>query len=367
MAVCLWKTVGAMNKRSSSKSLVDFKSLPRKRREAIRRGLYEDSRAGTTGYKAAKKWRIRPSSVYALYKRFKKEGEAAVEEKKRGPSKGPRAILGPSERDKLASAISRGDPRQLVLDFALWSSRAVVSYVRKKFGKSMSRQTARRLLRAMGFTYQCPVRHAREQNRRDVRKWLQTTYPAIRKLARRHGAAIFWADESSVMGAAVKCRGYSRRGCAPVLKAPANRSVRCNYIAAVDNRGKLYFRVFEGAMDADLFKEFIQGLLEETGHPVVLIVDNLKVHHANCLQDWFLEMAKAKKLWMRYLPSYSPELNPEEYLNRDVKADAAERAIPGSKEGMVEQTRSHLESRRGDPEAVKRIAFHHPAVRYAEE
>ena len=365
MPVHLCEIVGVMKKRNAATSLVDFKSLPRKRRVSIRQGLYEEFRAGTTAYKAAKRWRIRPSSVYALYKRFQKEGESAVKEKKRGPAKSPRAILASSERDKLASAISRGDPRQLVLDFALWSSRAVVSYVRKKFGKSMSRQTARRLLQAMGFTYQCPVRHAREQNRGEVKKWLRTTYPAIRKLARKHGAAIFWADESSVMGSTVKARGYSRRGCPPVLKAPANRGVRCNYIAAVDNRGKLFFRVFEGAMDADLFKEFILGLLEEAGHPVVLIVDNLKVHHANCLQDWYLEMAKGKKLWMRYLPSYSPELNPEEYLNRDVKANAAERAIPGSKEGMVEQTRSHLESRRGDPEAVKRIAFRHPAVRYA--
>ena len=62
--------------------------------------------------------------------------------------------------------------------------------------------------------------------------------------------------------------------------------------------------------------------------PVYLIVDNLNVHHANILKPWFAEQTQTNGFEIFYLPSYSPELNPDEYLNRDVKAHLAEKKIP---------------------------------------
>jgi transposase len=87
-----------------------------------------------------------------------------VAEKKRGPAENPRAALSKGRKEELARAISKSSPRQLVFDFALWSSKAVVAYVRRKFHKTICRRTARRYLRELGFTCQCPVRRAREQN-----------------------------------------------------------------------------------------------------------------------------------------------------------------------------------------------------------
>ena len=353
--------------KKTSPSLVNVKSLSAKRRKEIRRKLFLAWKSGVKAYSAAKGLRIQARNVHQLYRRFETEGESAVEEKRRGPAQSPRSVLTEKEREKLASAISGGSPRQLVLDFALWSSRAVVAYVRKKFGKSMGRRTARRLLQRMGFTYQCPVRMAREQNPAAVAKWLEEEYPAIRRLAKEKHAEIFWEDEATCQASATKARGYSPRGKAPVLRVPSNRGIRCNYAAAVNNRGALFFKTFGGTLNADVFKGFVEHLLADVGKPVVLIADNLKVHHANCLQDWFREQESAGRLWMRYLPSYSPELNPEEYLNRDVKAAAAESDIPKTAEEITERAIRHLEARRQSPEAVRRVAFHHPAVAYAGE
>ena len=359
-----WRTVLYAMKKSSV-ILVNVKSLPEKRRREIRHRLFLAWKDGVKAYSAAKKLRIHARNVHLLYRRFETEGEGAVEEKRRGPAQSPRSVLTPKERDKLASAISGGSPRQLVLGFALWSSRAVVAYARKKFGKSMARRTARRILQRMGFTYQCPVRRAREQNPAAVAEWLEKEYPAIRRLAKEKQAEIFWEDEATCQASTVKACGYSPRGTAPVLRIPANRDIRCNYAAAVNNRGALFFETFGGTMNADVFKGFVEHLLQDVGKPVVLIADNLRVHHANCLQDWFREQEAAGRLWMRYLPSYSPELNPEEYLNRDVKASAAESAIPKTAEEITANTVQHLEACRQDPETVRRVAFHHPAVAYA--
>ena len=356
-----------MKKKASVKALINIKSLPAKRREEIRGKLFALWRKGVKAYAAAKQLRIHERTAYHLYGRFRDEREGAVAEKRRGPAASPRASLTPGETERLAAAVSGGDPRQLVLGFALWSSRAVVAFAREKFGKEISRRAARRLVRRLGYTYQRPVRRAREQDAAAVRGWLDRDYPAIRTLARENGASIFWADEASCQASGVKARGYSPRGRAPVLNAPANRRVRCNYIAAVSNRGELYFQTFADTMTADRFRRFAQGLVADVGGPVVLIVDNLRVHHADCLQGWLGEMERSGSLWVRYLPSYSPELNPEEYLNRDVKAAAAERDIPGTAEKLAEQTVAHLQKRRNDPDAVRRVAFGHRSVAYARD
>jgi len=357
--------LSGMKKKATPKTLLNLKSLPRQRRNEIRRRLFDAWKSGTRAYRAAQSLRIHRETACSLYRRFRAEGEAAVAEKRRGPARSPRAILTEGERTRLARAITGGSPRQMVLDFALWSSRAVVAFVRKTFGKRMGRRTARRTLQRLGFTYQCPARRAREQNPKAVRDWLEKEYPAIRRLAQDNHGEIFWEDEATCQATETRPRGYSPRGSPPVLRVPSRRDIRCNYAAAVSNRGELYFEPFEGALNAERFKGFVTGLLDDVRRPVVMITDNLKVHHANCLKEWFEELEAEGKLWVRYLPSYSPELNPEEYVNRDVKAAAAEMDIPGTAEAITAQTVGHLESRRRDPEAVRRVAFHHPSVAYA--
>ena len=100
-------------------------------------------------------------------------------------------------------------PDQLKSDFAPWSSRAIREYVRRAYGMSISRRTARRYMQRMGFTCQCPVKAARERNPAPVRKWPETDYPAIRKEAAESGSAIDWADESSVPTCETKARGHA--------------------------------------------------------------------------------------------------------------------------------------------------------------
>ena len=95
-----------------------------------------------------------------------------------------------------------------------------------------------------------------------------------------------------------------------------------------------------------------------------LIVDNLRVHHAKLLQSWLDEQWKKNKFKLFYLPSYSPELNPDEYLNRDVKAHLLETKISKTADELTETVRLHLTKK--DKASIKRL-FHKPEVRYAAE
>ena len=61
---------------------------------------------------------------------------------------------------------------------------------------------------------------------------------------------------------------------------------------------QLMFMPFAGGMNVDILKKFILQVIKEAGGSVAMIVDNLKVHHANCLTYWQKER-KEKDLYVQ--------------------------------------------------------------------
>ena len=149
-----------------------------------------------------------------------------------------------------------------------------------------------------------------------------------------------------------------------MLKLPANKSIKCKMISAIGNAGDLFFMFHKETVNTDIFKDFILRLTTDIEVPVFLIVDNLRVHHAKILQNWLDEQWEKTRFKLFYLPSYSPELNPDESLNRDVKAHLAETKISKTADELTEAVRSHLSKK--DKASIKRL-FHKPEVRYAAE
>jgi hypothetical protein len=67
---------------------------------------------------------------------------------------------------------------------------------------------------------------------------------------------------------------------------------------------------------------------------------------------------------MILLTTYSPDLNPGEFLNNDVKANAVGRCRPSSRKGMIAEVRGYLRTTQMRPDIVKSY-FHAPSVPYA--
>ena len=88
-------------------------------------------------------------------------------------------------------------------------------------------------------------------------------------------------------------------------------------ISAINNEGKVRFMFYKENMNSKRLITFMKRLIKDTGRKVYLILDNLKVHHSHVVSEW-LEKHK-DKIEVFYLPSYSPELNPDEYLNNSLK------------------------------------------------
>jgi transposase len=157
-------------------------------------------------------------------------------------------------------------------------------------------------------------------------------------------------------------RGYAPAGMTPELRMPAGRHAATTMISAITNQGLVRFRFFEGALDTDRFIGFLQGLIDDAQRKVFLIVDNLKVHHAKPVKAWLAE--RTDRIEVFYLPSYSPDLNPDEYLNRDLKTTLRQGPVAKTTKALAERARLAMEAIAAMPERV-RSYFSHESVRYA--
>ena len=252
-------------------------------------------------------------------------------------------------------------PDQLKMDYALWTRRAVQEFIEQETGVKLAIRTVGKYLSLWGFTPQKPLRKAYEQRPAEVKRWLKESYPEIKAQAKRENAEIYWGDETGLRNDCHHERGYAPKGKTPVVRINANR-VSANMISAVTNQGTVRFQVFEGTMNAKRLIEFCRRLIKAAKRKVFLILDNLRVHHANVFKEW-LE-GYEDEIDVYYLPAYSPELNPDEYLNCDLKAGVHSGKPARNREQLKKKVRSHMKMLQNKPGRVKKY-FEHRSIQYA--
>jgi transposase len=94
---------------------------------------------------------------------------------------------------------------------------------------------------------------------------------------------------------------------------------------------------------------------------IFLILDNSKVHHSIELNAW---IGKRKRIKFFFLPAYSPDLNPDEHLNADVKQGVSSRVPAKTKEKLHTATEEHMQMLRNTPGRIVKY-FEDPAISYA--
>jgi transposase len=137
---------------------------------------------------------------------------------------------------------------------------------------------------------------------------------------------------------------------------------KLSMIATVTNQGKARWMIIDDAFDADKFIEFLAALIKDAGKKVFLILDNLRVHHSRLVKAWVAEHSAQIELF--YLPSYSPQLNPEERLNADLKQEMGRRVPVRTKAKLRAAASEHMTMLEQSPERVMAY-FQDQRVRYA--
>lgn len=281
--------------------------------------------------------------------------------KTRGRRCGQLRTLSAQQEKEIRELIRDKTPEQLKLPFALWTRKSVRDLMYHRTGTMIPIRTVGLYLSRWGYTPQRPLKKAYEQRPAEVKKWLDVTYPVVQARAKQEKAEIHWGDETGVTNELHYGRSYSPVGVTPVAYVQAKR-LSTSMISSITNQGKVRFMIYKGGMNVDIFKRFLERLIRDAQKKVFLIVDNLRVHHAKMLTEW-LELNK-KHIELIFLPSYSPERNPDEYLNNDLKIGLAARQHPKTHKDLLGNIVSHMRMLQKTPDHVIRF-FEHPAVKYA--
>ena len=247
------------------------------------------------------------------------------------------------------------------LPFALWTRVAVQQLIKQFWSIDMPIRTVGEYLKRWGFTPQKPLRRAYKQNPKAVEKWLNDQYPTIAQRAKKEKAEIHWGDETGLCNDSYHGRSFAPRGHTPAIRLHP-RCKRVNLISTVTNQGKVRFMVYDGKMNSDTMIKFMKRLIKGSERKVFLILDNLKVHHSYMVKDWLEEHKKQIEVF--FLPSYSPELNPDEYLNCDLKAGVHSGTPARTKDQLKRKAVSHLKKLQKLPKRVVKY-FKHPKIAYA--
>jgi transposase len=301
-------------------------------------------------------------TVRAAIDRFESGGWINVRPVPRGRLKGDGRVLSDVQEEAIQRMIIDKRPEQLKMDFSLWSRAAVGQLIEQEFGIQLQARSIGKYLARWGFTPQKPIKRAYEQNPAAVQAWLQGEYPAIEQRARAEGGEIHWGDETALVNTDVRGRSYAPAGKTPVAMAVGGTRHKLSMIATVTNQGKTRWMIIDEAFDAEKLIEFVQALIKDAGKKVFLILDNLRVHHSKLVKAWVGERKDEIELF--YLPSYSPELNPEERLNADLKQEMGKRVPVRTKAKLREAANEHMAMLEQNPERVMRY-FQDRRVRYA--
>ena len=304
---------------------------------------------------------LAPQTTSRWWRICQEFGKRALRPKKVGRPKGSRRALSPEQEKHIIRLLIDKNPKELKFKFALWTRESVKALIDREFKIDMPISTVGYYLKEWQFRAKKPIKRAYGRNDAKAKAWMEEEYPRIKKQAKAEDAEIWWGDETSCISLPHNLKGYAPKGEKPILKHTAKK-FRINMISAITNTGKSMFSLYDEAINTERFVDFLQKIIDSSDRKVYLILDNLRVHHAKIVKAWVEEHKEQIELF--YLPAYSPDLNPDEYLNQDYKQSANRNKVPTTKKQLEINTKAYMESLTQNPQKVKNF-FLAESVRYA--
>ena len=298
-------------------------------------------------------------SVNRIWARDKEGGRRLLTSKKRGVQGGKK--INGKQAAEVRQLIKDKLPDQLKLAYGLWTREAVAQLIFNRYGIELSRWQVGRYLKQWGYTPQKPISKAFEQKPEKVKQWLETEYPSIKKRAAKEDAVIYFGDETGMRSDHQAGRSYAPKGETPVIKKTGQR-FSLNMISAISNKGHLQFMIIDGRFNSEVFETFLKQMIKYSRQKIYFVTDGHPAHKTKKLNEW-LE-AKKERIEVFFLPPYSPELNPQEYVNQDVKTNVIGKKRPINKAQMRNNVEDFMNKRKNDKRQVQKY-FHVSHVRYA--
>jgi transposase len=326
--------------------------------EKLRRLAIEQLRKGATIKEVSENLGVGQSTIKLWKKEYKQKGSKFFMLKKRGVKGGSKDFTS-SQLRQIKNCLIDKLPDQLKLPFVLWDRKAVQALIFKKFGVKKSLPQIGRYLKTWGMSPQKPIYKAYEQNPEAVDKWLKKEFPKIKRKAKKEKAEIFFGDEAGIRSDHHSGKSYSIKGKTPVVKKTGQR-FGLNMISAVSAKGGKRFMLYKGRFNSKVFISFLSQLIKKAKRKIMLIVDNYSPHKTSQVKQWLTRHKDLIEIF--FLPPYSPELNPDELLNQDIKTNAVGKQRASNAHELRKNVNTHLKKL-----STKKVMsfFQHKKTKYA--
>jgi len=332
-----------------------MRKLPSAAQEERRRQVVGLRRRGLTYGAVAGQVGLSRTGVIGICQRFAAEGARGLVSRPRGRKPDEQRLLDAAQEAEEQGLIRRHTPDEWGLPFALWSRAAVGAPIARRCGVELAVRTAGKSLARWGFTARKPIRRACEQDPAAVRRWLRRDHPALAARAKRARGAVFWGDETGLRPDDGRGRSDAPRGRTPLVRV-CRRRAGLSLVSAVADRGELRWMVVEGAVTAPDLVRFLRRLIREARRKVFLILDRLRAHRARLTRDWLAE--HRAEIEVHDLPSYRPELNPDEGVHADLKQAVPRKAPARSRPQPKRAAIGHMRSLCKRPKRIRSIFRH---------
>lgn len=298
------------------------------------------------------------SCMYDWLKRFKEDGYDGLDTKK---ALGIPATVTEEMDVWLKQTVLDSTPEDFGYDTTLWTCDLLAELLAEKYGVNVIGSTVNNHLHQLGLTNQKPNYIAREQDPVAVEQFLKEKFPKIQGFAENIGADIGFEDE-----AAVDLRDHSGKtwgdcGVRPDVYVTGQRG-RLNILSVITAKGDFHYHVTEKRINSEEYIQFLKQLIQERDRSLILIVDRASFHCSKQVRAFI--WCHRDQIRLYYLPTYSPELNPDEHVWEEIKDKQLGRKKIKNKVELKEHLHSALKSLQHRTERVISF-FHLPETQYA--
>lgn len=325
----------------------DGRSISHEVLEAYRYRAIELYQKGKSVQEMAFFFGVHRGSISLWIKVWKEKGKSALKSKK---ALGPELKLNNQDKKKIISWLKKS-AIEFGFETPLWDCKRIQKIIKEKLKKEIAISNLWENLRKWNLTPQKPEKEALEKNQKAVRRWLKEQWPEIEKHRRRWQAMLYFQDESSVSLVPVLGKTWAKKGKTPKIKVTGNRgSIAVS--SAISPGGRMVFRIEKENVNSETFIDFLKQIMKNhKWRKIIVIADNSPSHTAKAVEK-FIRKNK-NKIIVYYLPTYSPDLNPDEEVWKYLKNVKLKAHQARNKKEFTPLVRSKIKSIQRKPNLIK--------------
>ena len=252
------------------------------------------------------------STVHRWLARFHEEGDSGLN--RRAVSGRPRKLFEVDSAGFTKIVLAPASEYGFETDF--WTTRRLIQVVRSLYGVLISKQTMMRRLHEAGLTYQKPERQYFELSEVERQAWRRRELPKIRRAVRKYQGILYFQDESNISLTGLLGKTWAPRGKTPKQQVTGHRG-GVSAMSAITRSGQLIFRLHEKRIASEEVIEFLDQMLKHHSRRHLVVVMDQASPHVSKRTLAFI--AGQPRLHVFYLPTYSPDWNPDEQVWNHLK------------------------------------------------